>query len=135
MTDKAVSITNFNIDAFTKMKLSRLRKVRERNNHDHTEFQTGRITKAVYDNSQMYRGRNWKPADILNPRYQLDLPDVIMYDWSHMCVHDGAADVEFGLCMSFMQKDSKHGTSFAELGRYVQLFRHPKSAPGLTHLF
>ena len=58
-----------------------------------------------------------------------------MYDWSHMYVHDGAADVEFGLCMHFMQKHSKRGTSYAELGMYLKEFKHPKSAPCLDHLF
>lgn len=135
VTDKAVSIANFSLGAFKKMTLSRLLEIRERNNQDHADFQAGRISKEVYENNQMYRGWNWNPADILNPRFQLDVPAILMYDWSHMYVHGGVADVEFGLCMNFMQRHTKYATGYAELGRYQKQFRHPKSATCLDHLF
>ena len=43
VTDNAVSIANFSVGVFTKMKLSRLLKIRERNNKDHADFQAGRL--------------------------------------------------------------------------------------------
>ena len=63
----------------------------------------------------MFRGWNYNPANIvLNTRFRLDLPRLIMYDWAHIYVHDGLGDVEFGLCLSFLQNGSEYATSFAE---------------------
>lgn len=59
---------------------------------------------------------------------------MIKYDWAHIYVHDGLADVELGMLMKVMQKH-KSATSFNELGEYVSTFSMPKGAPDLKHLF
>ena len=82
------------------------------------------------------RGWNYTPANvILSDRFDLNLPEIIMFDWAHVYVHDGLADVEFGLCMHALQKNSKCGTGYTELGNYVQQFTLPKSTPKVAHLF
>lgn len=136
ITDKAVSITNFDIKAFIELRRERLQNITKRNNADHAEWQAGTKSKQDFEDAQFRRGWNWTPANVIsNERFQLDLPRIIMYDWAHVYVHDGLADVEFGLAMSDLQKNSKHGTSFAECGQVVSQFVFPKSAPKLGHLF
>ena len=136
LTSKAISIANFDLSAFRELKRADLHKITEKNNKDHADWENGLITKETFEDNQRIRGWNWNPADIvLNPRFQLDLPNILMFDWAHCYVHDGLGDVEFGYCMAFLQKGSKHGTSLPECGAYIQKFQQPKSAPHLGHLF
>ena len=136
LTSKAISITNFDLSAFRELKFDDLRKITERNNKDHADWINGLITKETFEENQMFRGWNYNPANIvLNTRFRLDLPRLIMYDWAHIYVHDGLGDVEFGLCLSFLQNGSAYATSFAECGEYIKRFQQPKSAPSLDHLF
>lgn len=136
LSEKAVSIVNFNINAFTALKEKTLHAITQRNNADYDAWQSGTMTKDAFETAQTVRGWNWTPADvILNQRFQLDLPNIIMFDWAHLYVHDGLADVEFGLAMSALQKASRGTTSFAECGNVISRFELPKSAPSLGHLF
>ena len=48
-----------------------------------------------------------------------------MYDWAHVYVNDGLADVELGQCMKHLQGARAHST-FAELGQYIDRFTLPK---------
>ena len=57
-----------------------------------------------------------------------------MYDWAHVYVNDGLADVELGQCMKHLQGARAHST-FAELGQYIDRFTLPKSSPSVTRLF
>lgn len=136
LTDEAVSITNFDIMAFKELKLDTLRTITRRNNADHAAWQAGRISKAAFEEAETRRGWCWTPANIiLNDRFQLNVTKMIMFDWAHIYVHDGLGDVEFGLAMSTLQKESKYNTSFAECGQVVSQFELPKSTPKLDHLF
>ena len=136
LTEKAVSIANFDIKAFIALRREVLQNITKRNNADHAAWQAGRKSKDEFEKAQTRRGWNWTPANIiLNERFQLDLPNIMMYDWAHIYVHDGLADVEFGLALSALQKHSNHNTSFAECGQVVSQFEFQKSAPKLGHLF
>ena len=136
LTDKAVSITNLDLEAFIRLKKETLQTIVRRNNADYAAYQAGKMNKDDFEKAQTRRGWNWTPANIiLNERFQLDLPRMMMLDWAHIYVHDGLADVEFGLALSALQKQSKHNTSFAECGQVVSQFELPKSAPTLGHLF
>ena len=55
-------------------------------------------------------GWNYSKANlVLNPRFQLDIPSMIMLDWAHIYVHNGLADVELGLCMKkLVEQESEH---------------------------
>ena len=78
---------------------------------------------------------NYTPANvILNDRFKLDMPRIIMYDWAHIYVYDGLADHEFGLCMKVLQKENV-GTSYLDLGTYLSSFTFPKSCTNVAHLF
>ena len=122
--------------AFKELKLDTLRTITRKNNADHAAWQAGRISKAAFEEAETRRGWCWTPANIiLNDRFQLNVTKMIMFDWAHIYVHDGLGDVEFGLAMSTLQKESKYNTSFAECGQVVSQFQLPKSTPKLDHLF
>ena len=57
-----------------------------------------------------------------------------MFDWAHVYVNDGLADVELGQCMKALQ-GARAQSTFDELGHYVARFTLPKSAPSLARLF
>ena len=136
LTDQCVSTTTLDLTKFTKLTREVLHEIARRLSASYADFQSGRITKDEFELQQKIRGWNYTPANvILNARFDLDLPMIIMVDWAHVYVHDGLADVEFGLGMHTLQKHSKKGTGYTELGNYVQLFTLPKSAPKVAHLF
>ncbi len=84
LTVKVIRVANFNIKAFKKLTNEDLRKIIQNNNKDHTDWINGRMTKTAFEDNQMHRGWNWNPADIvLNRRFHLDLPTVVMFDWAH----------------------------------------------------
>ena len=136
LTDQCVSTTTLDLTKFTKLTREVLHEIARRLSASYADLQSGRITKDEFELQQKIRGWNYTPANvILNPRFDLELPMIIMVDWAHVYVHDGLADVEFGLGMHTLQKHSKKGTGYTELGNYVQLFTLPKSAPKVAHLF
>ena len=97
--------------------------------------QNGGITKDAIERTCIMYGWNYTPANvILNASFKLDMPRMIMYDWAHIYVHDGLADVELGLCMKVLQKYNV-GTSYDELGTYLSAFTFPKSCTNVAHLF
>ena len=80
-------------------------------------------------------GFNWNPKQILcNPRFQLQGVSMLMWDWAHVYICDGVADSEFGDFMQVMER-SKSGTTYKELGQYVESFTLPSCRPSLTRLF
>jgi hypothetical protein len=136
LTSAAISIANFDLKKFTRLSRETLHEITRKISQAYVEFQAGTISKEKFELAQKIRGWNYTPANvILNNRFQLDLPNLLMFDWAHLYVHDGLGDVEFGLCMHAMQKASKYATGYGELGEYVKQFTFPKSAPGVGHLF
>ena len=98
------------------------------------EYKTTLTTEEFNDRSQML-GFNWNPRSIIcNPRFQLQCASIAMFDWGHTYVCDGLADGEFGDFMQIMTR-TKSGTTYAELGSYVETFTLPKHRHGLSRLF
>ena len=136
VTTKAVSITTMDLKRFTRLTRETLHEIIRRLSVDYSDWRAGRINKDEFELAQKIRGWNYTPANvILNSRFDLDLPNMLMFDWAHVYVHDGLADHEFGLCMHALQKNTKFDTGYAEFGRYVKQLTLPKSAPNIEHLF
>ena len=135
LTAAAVSIATTDLSAFTPHTDGSIRHTVRKVNSYHEQWVQGHITRDEYQLRSSILGWNHTPcSSILNPRYGLKLKSMIMYDWAHVYVHDGLADVELGMLMKVMQKH-KSTTSFKELGEYVSTFSMPKGAPDLKHLF
>ena len=135
MTNSAVSIATTELSAFTKHTDSSIRKTVKKVNSYHEQMVQGRITADEYDIKSSMLGWNHTPCNIiLNKRFELNLSKMIMYDWAHIYVHDGLADVELGKLMKVMHKH-KSLTSYKELGDYVSKFSRPKNAVEIKHLF
>ena len=80
-----------------------MQKVIEKINTSHARWkdpEDKEMTKDRFELLCKVCGRNYTPASvILNSRFNLDVPKLVMFDWAHLYVHDGLADVELGLCM------------------------------------
>ena len=135
LCDAAVSITNTSWDAFTKHSDESIRAVVRRINAHHDDLLAGRITKDHFNLCSQMLGWNWTPANIiLNDRFNLQVASSVMFDWAHIYVHDGLADVELGQCMKAFHS-RRLATTFKELGEYVGTFTFPKGSPNPGHLF
>ena len=73
-------------------------------------------------------------SPIAHERILLNVVSTLMWDWGHVYVCDGIADVEFGLFMQTMHK-AKADTTYKELATYVDPFVVPKSLPDVKRLF
>jgi len=135
LTDKAVSITDTNWGAFTKHSNESIRSLVQRVDQHHDNFVARMMTKEQFDDRMTILGWNWAPSNpILNDKYGLKIASSVMFDWAHVYVHDGLADVELGQCMKAFHS-SRSSTTFKELGEYVGTFTFPKRSPNPRHLF
>jgi hypothetical protein len=135
LTDKAVSITDTNLGAFTKHSDESIRSLVQRVDQHHDNFVARMMTKEQFEDRMTILGWNWAPSNpILNDKYGLKIASSVMFDWAHVYVHDGLADVELGQCMKAFHS-SRSSTTFKELGEYVGTFTFPKRSPNPRHLF
>ena len=135
LTGAAVSIANPNWDAFTTHSDESIRAVVERINIHHADYLAGRLTKGDFDQRSMVLGWNWAPdSPIVNAKYGLNIASTTMFDWAHVYVHDGLADVELGQIMKAFHS-RRYPTTFQELGEYVDSFSFPKAMPTVSRLF
>ena len=139
LADKAVSISEFDVNAFKPHTKETIQAVIRKINENYDEWKdpaNKQMTKVKFDTLCKIRGWNWTPANvILNPRFDLNLATMTMFDWAHVYVHDGLADVEFGMLMKVFYSAKSRACSYQELATYVESFRFPKSAPNLGNLF
>ena len=71
---------------------------------------------------------------ILNEKLRVQVASTVMFDWCHVYVSDGLADVELGLCMKGLHS-ARAATTFQELGEYVATWTLPKAHGSLAPLF
>jgi hypothetical protein len=135
LTDKAVSLSNTDWNAFVKHTDESIRHgVRKLNDH-HQSCLDGRLSKDKFRDYEQILGWNWSPSNIiLNQRFGLRIASMLMFDGAHVYVHDGLGDSELGQMMKVFFSH-RSPTSFRELGQYVDTFNFPKGATSLTHLF
>ena len=87
-----------------------------------------------FENRSQSYGWNYNPYSIsLNVHVDDDVDDITVFDWAHCYLIDGLLDVEFGLAMKWLHKNTQ--TRYAELWEYMQSFRLPKCRGSLEHLF
>ena len=80
-------------------------------------------------------GFKYNPYNIIiNPTLRVNVASSIMYDWAHVQVCDGVADVEFGLFMKELQS-SRSTASYVEFRTYLEHWQLPKTSPSVAHLF
>ena len=95
----------------------------------------GVLDAASFADREVACGFNWNPHNmLLNERLNIGLASCIMYEWTHVTVSSGIADVEFGLFMKAM-RDRRTDTTYDELAGYVKQWQCPKSNPSLDKLF
>jgi hypothetical protein len=132
----AVSIANTDITAFRQHTGASLRSVFRRIRNYRNQVVSGAMSPDDFELHTQVCGWNYSEANlVLNPRFQLNIPQMIMLDWAHVYVHDGLADVELGLCMKKFVTSRSRTTSFRELGEYISTFTFPKGSPNPNHLF
>lgn len=135
LTNKAVSIADPEWDKFVKNTNEGIRKDVARVNELHDLFMAGNISKDEFDDRCTAIGWVYTPAfTILNPKFNLQLADTIMYDWAHIYVHDGLGDTELGICMRAYHS-ARTETTYAEIGEYMSGWTFPARAPNIKHLF
>ena len=129
-SDYAVSIAEADINKFEKHTdasiIETLQKLRG---------YKGVLTNDEFELREQLLGFNYNPEHVaLNPRFQLKIASMTMYDWAHIYVSDGIGDSEFGVFMKNMSKHSRL-TSYTEFGEYAQSYSVPKYRGTLKHLF
>ena len=78
-------------------------------------------------------GWNCNPWSLsLDPDVE-DIDKITVFDWAHCYLIDGLLDVEFGLCMKWLHKNTC--TRYAEMWEYIQTFKWPRCRASLEHLF
>lgn len=139
LADKAVSISEFNFAAFTPHTKKSTQQVIERINANYAKWRDPADRDMTKDRFEMLckvYGWNWTPANvILNPRFNLNIPKMVMFDWAHIYVHDGLGDVEYGLCMKSFFTLKSRACSYKEFKDYIATFTFPKSSPAVLQLF
>ena len=71
---------------------------------------------------------------LLNERIKLDGASVVMFDWAHVYLCDGIADVELGMMMQALHKAHAAAT-YWELGVYIASWTTPRCFGNLSALF
>ena len=100
LSDKAVRIADPDWTSFTKHTDDSIRDTVRRINQHHDNMTAGLMTHAEFDQRSIILGWNWAASNpILNPKFGLNIASSVMFDWAHVYVHDGLADVELGQCM------------------------------------
>ena len=136
LSEHAVSIASTDITDFKQQTGAGLRAVFRRLRKYRNLVASGDMSPDDFELHTQVCGWNYSEANlVLNPRFQLDIPSMIMLDWAHIYVHNGLADVELGLCMKKFVSSRSQNTSFRELGEYVSSFTFPKGCPKPGHLF
>ena len=141
LTEKAVSIATTDYKAFTKHTNASIRHVCEKLNVAHERMLKPRghpdhITKEAFEELEVILGWNWTPCNsILNPRFDLGIASMLMFDGAHIYVHDGLLDNEFGALMKKFSSARSKNASYNELADYLECCTFPKNAPKLAHLF
>ena len=103
LSDNAVSISEFDIKAFKPHSKQSVRRVVEKLRAKYVELKdpaNKNVNTVTFNQYSQLLGWSWTFENvILNARFDLDVPNMIMYDWAHLYVHEGLGDVEFGMCM------------------------------------
>ena len=135
LSKKAVSIANPNWEDFIKQSNESIRSAVARVKELHELLRDEEISKEEFDDRCTAIGWVYTPAHtILNPKFSLQVADMVMYDWAHVYVHDGLGDTELGACMKAFHK-ARTETTFAEIGEYMDGWTFPKRLPSVQHLF
>ena len=139
LSDNAVSISEFDIKAFKPHSKQSVRRVVEKLNAKYVELKdpaNKNMNTVTFSQHSQLLGWSWTFENvILNARFDLDVPNMIMYDWAHLYVHEGLGDVEFGMCMKVFHSSRSKVCTYRSLRDYVDGFTFPKSAPDVSHLF
>ena len=86
-----------------------------------------------FDEKSSAYGWNYNPWSLaLDPEIG-ELDKITVYDWAHCYLIDGLLDVEFGLCIKWLHKNTN--TRYAELWEYAQTFTWPRGRAEVGHLF
>jgi hypothetical protein len=86
----------------------------------------GTMGKTAFAKREQALGFGWNPYSlILNATLAIGAASIVMYDWVHIYICDGLADVELGLCMRQLRA-LKSESSFGELATYLGRWRFPK---------
>ena len=136
----AASIAEFDLSKFQKHNKQSVQRVIEKINSYYAEWRdpdNKYMTKDRFARLCIVHGWNYTLANVLlNRRFDLDIPKMVMFDWAHLYVHDGLGDVELGMMMKqFTSSRSSSACSYRELKDYVKKFTLPKSAPDIMCLF
>ena len=100
LTDKAVSLSNTDWNAFVKHTDKSIRHVVRKLNDHHQSCLDGRHSKDKFRDYEQILGWNWSPSNIiLNQRFGLRIASMLMFDGAHVYVHDGLGDSELGQMM------------------------------------
>ena len=93
------------------------------------------LTPAELHTKEQIFGLAWNPYSVMaDPQLQVDPVTTLMYDWAHVTVSDGVADVEFGMFMRHMRLN-KTGTDYDDFRKYLELWSLPGRAGDLLQLF
>ena len=131
----AVPITEFEWAKFIKHTDDTIKEVVHRLNEHHTAMMAGDMTRDEFEAREMVLGWNWvRDNPILVEKYRLRIASIVMFDWAHVYVNDGLADLEFGKCMKVLHSHRTDST-YSELGQYIARFTLPKKAVSITRLF
>jgi hypothetical protein len=83
--------------------------------------------KTRYNECSQAMGFNYNPFSLILRAVQPIKPaSMLMYDWVHCFLCDGAADVELGMFMKRLRSLRVKDTSFKELREYVKTWTFPK---------
>ena len=99
LTEAAVSIASTDLKDFKKHTDQSIRYVVESLRDSHQLLLDKKMTKEYFEEIETVKGWNWHPIlieTILNPRFNLRVASMLMFDGAHVYVHDGLADNELG---------------------------------------
>jgi hypothetical protein len=86
----------------------------------------GTMNKTEFARREQALGFGWNPYTlILNESLAIGVASMVMYDWVHVYICDGLADVELGVFMRKL-RTFKSESTFGELATYIGRWRFPK---------
>lgn len=140
-SDWAVPITETNFQMFQQYTNKQIKMAVQQIDLYKAEWANGARTKLDFETKETLYGWSYNAwSIILAPKFMLDAADAIMFDWAHVYVAGGIADVEFGVFMKHMSKHKSRGghgsadCTYQNLYEYLQLWKWPKSRGNPLHL-
>ena len=129
------TITCFDWATFEKHTDQSLIDTMQRITNYHDQRLANRLTQEKYEEYERIHGWSWSYFNVItNERMRVRVASCVMYDWAHVYVNDGIADIEMGQCMKALHL-SMPRTSYTECGQYCDSFTFPKSRGSPTHVF